>query len=145
MWLPHVTVASIIENDGKFLLVEEYAGNKEAVFNQPAGHLDPNESLIEAAIRETFEETAWNVEIEGFVGVALYTAPSNGVTYQRNTFYGKTLDFDPHAQLDEGIIAAHWLTYEEILAKSDKMRSHLVARSIEQYLNGHRYPLDLLY
>ena len=143
-WQPHVTVASIVEKDGKFLLVEELSNN-ELVFNQPAGHLDPNESLIEAAVRETQEETGWTVEPLGVVGVGLYTSPHNDTTYHRTTFHAKVVSHDPNQPLDDGIHQAVWMSYEEILAATDRMRSPLVIRTIEQYLNGHRYPLELIY
>ena len=81
-WKPHITVATVVEDNGRFLMVEELKGER-AVLNQPAGHLDPNESLIDAAIRETLEETGYDVELTGVIGIYLYTAPSNGVTYQR--------------------------------------------------------------
>ncbi|WP_017132370.1 NUDIX domain-containing protein, partial [Pseudomonas agarici] len=84
-WQPHITVATVVEDNGRFLLVEELQ-NGQVVFNQPAGHLDPDESLSEAAIRETLEETGWDVELTGVIGIYLYTAPSNGVTYQRVCF-----------------------------------------------------------
>jgi ADP-ribose pyrophosphatase YjhB (NUDIX family) len=143
-WLPHVTVATVIEKDGKYLLVEELChGN--LVFNQPAGHLDPDESLQQAAIRETFEETGWHIELEGVVGVALYTSPQNQVTYHRTTFYAKALSHDANQPLDDGIQRALWMTYEEILAAKDKLRSHLVIKSIEQYQQNHRYPLELVF
>lgn len=84
-WQAHVTVATIVEDQGRFLFVEEMKGGR-AVLNQPAGHLDPNESLQRAAVRETLEETGWDVELTSVVGIYLYTAPSNGVTYQRICF-----------------------------------------------------------
>lgn len=84
-WQPHITVATVVERDGKFLFVEEFKAGQH-VFNQPAGHLEANETLAQAALRETLEETAWDVELTGVVGIYLYTAPSNGVTYQRICF-----------------------------------------------------------
>ncbi len=143
-WYPHVTVATVIEDQGRFLLVEEYADGK-LVFNQPAGHLERNETLIEAALRETLEETAWTVEIQGLVGISLYVAPSNGVTYCRNCFFGTPLRHDPTLKLDDGIERAVWLTYDEVLALGPRMRSPMVAKTIEQYLSGHRYPLSVIY
>lgn len=141
---PHVTVATVVERDGRFLLVEEDT-DQGRVFNQPAGHLEPGETLIEAARRETLEETGWTVEIAGVVGLALYTAPANGVTYHRTTFFARPLHHHPERPLDEGIVDACWLSLSEIQNRSDRMRSPLVLKSIQQYLNGHRYPLTLLY
>ncbi|MGK0441444.1 MAG: 8-oxo-dGTP pyrophosphatase MutT (NUDIX family) [Pseudohongiellaceae bacterium] len=143
-WHPHVTVATIIERDNKFLLVEEISNGKR-VLNQPAGHLEPNETLEQAAVRETLEETGWTVELSGLVGVALYHSPHNNITYHRTTFYARAISHNPNATLDEGIQAALWLSYEEIAAKSDRLRSQLVLSAIDQYKNGHQYPLDFIY
>jgi 8-oxo-dGTP pyrophosphatase MutT (NUDIX family) len=86
------------------------------VLNQPAGHLDPDETLIDAAIRETLEETGWDVEPTGVIGIYLYTAPSNGVTYQRICFSAKAVQHHPDYQLDDGIVGAKWLTRDELIA-----------------------------
>lgn len=145
-WLPHVTVATVIEDGGRYLLVEErdkFSG--ELVFNQPAGHLEPNESLGQAALRETLEETGWQVELCGILGVALYTAPGNQVTYVRTTFLATPVQLEDGATLDPDIHATHWLDYEAILANSDRMRSPLVIASIEQHRQGICYPLGLIY
>ena len=140
---PHVTVATVVERDARFLLVEEWADGR-LVFNQPAGHLDAAESLQQAAIRETLEETGWTVALRGVVGISLYTAPANGVTYVRTTFAATALHH--HNQpLDEGIERALWLSYEEMLASSANMRGPLVIASVEQYLAGNCYPLELIY
>jgi 8-oxo-dGTP pyrophosphatase MutT (NUDIX family) len=98
---PHVTVATVVEQEARFLLVEEWADNR-LVYNQPAGHLEASESLQQAAIRETLEETGWAVALRGIVGVSLYTAPANGVTYFRTTFAATALQHHNHP-LDEGI------------------------------------------
>ena len=143
-WHPHVTVATVIERDGKYLLIEEMSDNK-LVYNQPAGHLEPNETLEQAAIRETLEETGWTIELSGVVGVTLYQSPHNLTTYLRTTFYGKALSHNAELTLDDGIQQAVWLTYNEVLAASDKLRSKLVLRAIEQYREGHRYPLSFIY
>ena len=143
-WHPHVTVATVIEDQGRYLLVEEYADGR-LVFNQPAGHLEQNETLIEAALRETLEETAWSVEIQGVVGVSLYVAPSNGVTYCRNCFFGKPLRHNPELKLDTGIERAVWLSFDEIVALGPRLRSPMVVKTIEQYRSGHRYPLSVMY
>lgn len=143
-WHAHVTVATVIEDNGRFLLVEEQQRGR-LVLNQPAGHLEPGETLIEAAVRETLEETGWTVEILGLVGVGLYTAPSNGVTYYRTTFFGRPLSHDPLRPLDTGIERALWLTPEEMQAEAERLRSPLVAKAVEHYLTGHRYPLSLIF
>lgn len=143
-WYPHVTVATVIEHEGRFLLVEEETPQGR-VYNQPAGHLEAGETLIEAARRETLEETGWQVQITGVVGIGLYTAPANGVTYHRTTFFAQPLRHDPAATLDSGIIGPVWLDLSEIRRSSAKLRSPLVLKVIEQYLAGHRYPLSLLY
>ena len=142
-WAPHVTVATIIERDNRFLMVYEEADGKK-VYNQPAGHLDPNETLNEAAIRETLEETGWTVELNGVVGVNLYTAPSNGITYFRTTFIANAVSHDATRALDTGIIEAVWLTYEELLAHKDQLRSPMTLQIIEEYLAGRRFPLNVV-
>ena len=142
-FIPHVTVASIIEDQGRFLLVEEMADNR-AVFNQPAGHLEADESLIQAALRETLEETGWDVELTGVTGIYLYMAPSNGITYQRVCFAGKPLQQRANHPLDEGIIGPRWLTRDELAAQPERWRSELVLRCIDDYLSGERFPLSLI-
>ncbi len=141
-WAPHVTVATIIERDGKFLMVYEEADGKK-VYNQPAGHLDPNETLQQAAIRETLEETGWTVELTGVVGINLYVAPSNGVTYLRTTFIAEVISQDTERKLDTGIIAAVWLSYEEILALKKELRSPMTLEILEDYRGGKRFPLNI--
>ncbi|WP_057401329.1 NUDIX hydrolase [Pseudomonas amygdali] len=142
-WQAHVTVATIVEDQGRFLFVEEMKGGR-AVLNQPAGHLDPNESLQRAAVRETLEETGWDVELTSVVGIYLYTAPSNGVTYQRICFAAKGIRHNPEYQLDEGIVGAAWLTRDELLAQQERWRSELVLRCLDDYLNAEHFSLDLL-
>jgi ADP-ribose pyrophosphatase YjhB (NUDIX family) len=143
-WYPHVTVATIIEDNGRFLLVEEESGDGRLVFNQPAGHLERNETLVEAALRETLEETGWTVEIQGVVGIGLYHAPANDITYYRTTFFGRPLQHDPQRPLDAGIVRAVWLSQAEIAGLGDRLRSPMVAGVLEQYRNGHRYPLSMI-
>lgn len=145
-WCPHITVATIVPSDDgqRFLFVEEYADSDQLSINQPAGHLDPNESLIEAAQRETFEETGWQVDITGFIGIALYTG-NNGITYQRNTFVGRTVKHDLTAPLDTGIMRCLWLSPDELYARQHQWRSELVGSSLQHYLNGNHYPLTIFY
>lgn len=143
IWLPHSSVATIVEKDGLFLMVEETDGASH-VFNQPAGHLEANETLFEAAVRETLEETCWQVELTDFLGLYHYPAP-NGITYIRHCFVAKALSFRPECSLDEGIIAPHWLSAETILAPDFKARSPLVRKVLIDYLHGNRFPLSLVY
>jgi 8-oxo-dGTP pyrophosphatase MutT (NUDIX family) len=142
-WHPHQTVATIVEKDHKFLIVEELIDGK-VVLNQPAGHLEDQESLIEAAVRETFEETAWRVEPVALLGVYKYTAPSNGITYIRTCFIADALEHVPDSPLDEGIIQALWLTKSEVEERFADLRSPLVLRVIEDYIEGKRYSLGLV-
>ncbi|MDS4040370.1 MAG: NUDIX hydrolase [Candidatus Competibacter sp.] len=141
-WLPRLTVATIIERDGRFLLVEEYADGEELVYNQPAGHLDEHETLAAAAIRETLEETAWEVRIDAIVGIYYWTHPK-GHTFVRTCFAGKALHHHPNQPLDRGIQRAVWLTREETAALGPKLRSPMVLHCIDDYLAGKRYPLEL--
>jgi ADP-ribose pyrophosphatase YjhB (NUDIX family) len=146
VWTPRATVACVIERDNKYLLVEERDKTTgRLVFNQPAGHLEEGETLTGAALRETREETGWQIELIGVLGIALYTAPANGLTYHRTTFLGKPLAPIDNATLDPDIHAVHWLDYESILANSARMRSPLVLAAIEQQRRGICYPLDLIY
>ncbi|MDG1581936.1 NUDIX hydrolase [Pseudomonas sp. GOM6] len=142
-WNPHITVATVVEDHGRFLLVEELSEGR-AVFNQPAGHLEADESLLQAALRETLEETGWEVELTAVTGIYLYTAPSNGVTYQRVCFAAKPLRHLPESPLDEGIIGPQWLTREELAAQPERWRSELVLRCIDDYLAGERHSLSLI-
>jgi len=140
---PHVTVATIVEDNGRFLMVEELAEGR-AVFNQPAGHLEADESLIQAALRETLEETGWDVELTAVTGIYLYTAPSNGITYQRICFAAKPVRHHPGLALDQGIIGPQWLTRDELMAQPTRWRSELVMHCIDDYLAGERFPLSLI-
>jgi len=142
IWTPHVTVATVIEIEQRFLLVEEKAEGV-VVFNQPAGHVDLGEDLLTAAIRETLEETAWQVELESIIGIYQYTSVSSNTTYIRICFCGRQLHHESERPLDKGILRAVWLTRAEIASKSN-LRSPMVLRCIDDYLAGHRYPLTLI-
>ncbi|MDR0780892.1 MAG: NUDIX hydrolase [Pseudomonadales bacterium] len=143
IWLAHNSVATIVERDGLFLMVEERDEGR-VVFNQPAGHLDEHESLFDAARRETLEESAWHVELTALIGIYHYRAP-NGVTYIRHCFAATPLMHEAQRPLDEGIIAAHWLSAATILDAAFAARSPIVARCLYDYLQGKRYPLDLIH
>ncbi|MDO3388761.1 NUDIX hydrolase [Gilvimarinus sp. SDUM040013] len=139
---PHVTVATIVEQDGRFLLVRELIDGIEQL-NQPAGHLEENESLEQAAARETLEETGWIVEATGVVGIDLYRAPANGVTYVRTTFIARAKRHLDDAPLDTGIIGPIWLTLEQIRERTAQLRSPMVLSVIEDYLAGRCFPLEV--
>ena len=142
-WKPHATVAAIIERDNKFLMVEELIRG-ERLFNQPAGHLDPDESLLDAAIRETREETAWNFTPEAITGIYRWKHPVSGKTFLRVAFCGPCDDHQAEQTLDDGIIHAVWMTRDEIVAQKNHLRSPMVIDCIDDYLAGKRFPLDLL-
>jgi len=143
VWKPHVTVAAIIEQDQRFLLVEEETPNG-LEFNQPAGHLEADEDLLAAVRREVCEETAWQFEPQQLVSVQLWRKNPDAPTFLRFCFSGHCHSHNPDQTLDTGIIATHWLSRDEVAAQSHRLRSPLVLSSIDQYLSGQRYPLDLL-
>lgn len=143
IWKPNVVVAAIIERDGKFLLVEEKADG-ELVLNQPAGHLDEGESLVQAVIRETLEETAWHFQPESVLGVYRWQHPTKGITYLRFAFAGKVIRHDKDRALDHEIVRTLWLSPEEIRSARVRHRSPQVERCLDDYLAGQRYPLQLL-
>ncbi|HUT41855.1 MAG TPA: NUDIX hydrolase [Gammaproteobacteria bacterium] len=143
IWKPHVTVAAVLEQDGRFLLVQERVSGK-SVYNQPAGHLEDNESLIDAVIRETREESGWQFEPERITGIYRWRQPEQQQTYLRVVFAGRGLAHDPACTLDDGIEGTVWLTAEEIRRQTDRLRSPLVMRSIDDYLAGADFPLTLL-
>ncbi|MEM7258027.1 MAG: NUDIX hydrolase [Pseudomonadota bacterium] len=143
-WKPSATVAAVIEQDNRFLIVEEPRDGK-IVFNQPAGHLDPGESLLEAVIREVKEETAWDFTPEFVTGIYQWENIDNGKTYMRTTFTGTVDNHDPNQTLYDGILCASWKTHAELIQSADKLRSPMVLKCIEDYLAGARFPIDLLH
>ena len=142
-WKPHATVAAIVEQNGKFLLVEEETdrGNR---FNQPAGHLEDNESLLEAVIRETQEETAYRFEPTALLGIYHWKHEHNDTTYLRFAYIGEVSEHQAQQKLDDGIIRSVWMSADEIRANAELMRSPQVLICIEDYLNGRRYPLNVI-
>lgn len=140
---PELTVAAIVERDGQFLLVEERVANR-MVFNQPAGHVERGESFIEAVVRETLEETAWNFHPEALTGIYLWEQPERQRSFLRATFCGRVSDHDPGRRLDRGIERAVWMTREQIVRRASRLRSPMVMRGIDDYLEGTRYPMDIL-
>ena len=147
IWKPNVTVAALVEREGRFLLVEEETADGLR-FNQPAGHLDEGESLVAACARETLEETAWHFHPAALVGVYQWPRPSKpgepDVTYLRFAFAGTLGEHEPGRRLDEGIVRAAWLTPAEIAACRERHRSPLVLQCVEDWLSGRRFPLDLV-
>ena len=143
IWKPNVTVAAIIEQDGKFLLVEEHT-SQGILFNQPAGHLEADESLLAAVAREVLEESAYEFEPQHLIGIYRWHAPQADTTYLRFAFTGRITAHHPQRVLDEGIIRAIWMTPEEIRTSQIYHRSPLVLRCVEDYLSDKRYPLELL-
>ena len=143
VWKPHVTVAAIIERDHRFLFVEEHTP-QGLQFNQPAGHLEPNEDFITAVKREVYEETAWQFEPEYLVAVQLWRKNPETPTFLRLCFAGQCHSHEANKTLDEGIVATHWLTRDEIAAQAHRLRSPLVLMSVDHHLSGQHYPLSLL-
>jgi 8-oxo-dGTP pyrophosphatase MutT (NUDIX family) len=143
VWKPRVTVAIVAEQNGRFLMVEE-AVEGELRLNQPAGHLEDGESLVAAAVRECLEETAWRFEPQALIGIYRWRNASTADTYLRVTFAGRCDAHQAGLPLDTGIVAAHWLTFEEICRREPQLRSPLVMQSLRDYLRGKRYPLELL-
>lgn len=143
IWKPNVVVAAIAERDGKFLLVEEEADGR-VVLNQPAGHLDEGESLLDAVVRETLEETAWHFEPQALLGVYRWPHPAKHTTYLRFAFIGQALRHEPERELDHGIVRTVWMTAAEIRAERARHRSPLIERCLNDFLAGQRFSLELL-
>ncbi len=143
VWTPHMTVAAVVERGGRFLVVEEFADG-ERVFNQPAGHLEPGEPLLDAVVREVREETGTRFLPEAVVGIYRWVNPANRETHVRIAFHGHVEEDEDAPELDEPIIARHWLSYEELRANRERLRSPLVLGCIDDYRTGVRYPLELL-
>jgi ADP-ribose pyrophosphatase YjhB (NUDIX family) len=142
-WKPNVTVAAIVWQDDRFLLVEENIDD-HIVFNQPAGHLEKNESLIQAIKREVLEETALEFIPESIIGIYLYPSKFAEITYLRICFSGRCTKQHIEQQLDDGILRVVWFTHDEIKTHEERMRSPLVIRCIDDFLSGKSYPLELL-
>ncbi len=140
-WTPHITVAAIVARNDTFLMVSEHEQG-QLVINQPAGHVEPNESILDALHREVLEETAFTVRAQHLVGIYRYLSESNGIEYLRFCYACEPLE-NTHRALDDDIEAAEWLTREEILKRPH--RSHLVSRCIDDFDAGHRAPLYLIY
>lgn len=144
IWKPNVTVAAVIEREGKFLLVEEDQQDLGVQLNQPAGHLEPSESIIQGCIREVLEETAYTFQPQWLIGIYQWHSNAMDTTYLRFALSGLVTEFDENRKLDIGIIRASWFGLDEIQHRRSYHRSPLVLRCIEDYLAGKRYPLSII-
>lgn len=142
-WKPNVTVAAVVERGERFLMVEEEAGGR-IVYNQPAGHLEKGESLVTAAVRETLEETAWRVRPVALVGLYQWTSRRNDRSFLRVCFAADPLAHEDDRALDSGIRRACWFSRDELAERFDRLRSPMVLRSVDDYVAGRRFPLELL-
>jgi 8-oxo-dGTP pyrophosphatase MutT (NUDIX family) len=147
-WRPSVTVAAVIEREGRFLLVEEETSHGLRL-NNPAGHLDPGESPAEGCAREALEETTWHFKPTALLGIYMSRfikkATGEDITYLRFAFTGELGEQDTTRQLDTGIVRTLWMTADEIRAAPERLRSPLVLRCIDDYQAGVRMPLSMLY
>ena len=143
IWKPNVVVAAVVESDGRFLLVEEETAEGLRL-NQPAGHLDEGESLFDAVMRETLEETAYRIVPRRLLGVYQWRRPQGDITYIRFAFSGAIVGFDENRTLDEGIVRAVWMTPAELASCPERHRSPLVLRAVQDYLSGRNFPLEFI-
>lgn len=142
-WRPDLTVAAIVQRQDRFLIVEERIAGR-LVLNQPAGHVEEGESVVAAVTRETLEETAWHFTPRHLLGVYLWRHETTGRSFLRIAIEGEVLRQEPERVLDDGIVAAHWLSREQLLAHSAQLRSPLVLRCIDDHLAGNRHDLQAL-
>jgi 8-oxo-dGTP pyrophosphatase MutT (NUDIX family) len=143
IWRPHVTVACVVARGERYLMVEEEVAGR-LVYNQPAGHLDDHESLAQAALRETLEETGWTVELQHLIGVHQWRSTEHGDAVVRFSFAARAISHDPGRPLDSDIRRALWLTREEIATLGERLRSPMILQSIDLWLGGQRLPLETL-
>ena len=140
---PALTVATVVERDGQFLLIEERTRHGLRL-NQPAGHVEAGESIVSAAARETLEEAAWRVDPTALVGIYQWQSPHSGTTFVRFTFAATPRGHEPNRPLDTGILRALWLSYDEIVSRRNLHRSPLVLQSLDDYRAGTRWPLGVI-
>ncbi len=138
----HLTVATVVEKDGKFLMVKETKDGRQYI-NQPAGHVEPGEDIVAAALRETYEETGWVVSVDGFLGISTYFAEATGVTYYRLTFVATPLHLDAGANIDADIDCALWMSAAEITQNRQHHRSPGVLNCINDYLEERIFPMEI--
>ena len=138
----HLTVATVVERNGEFLMVRETKDGVQ-VLNQPAGHVEPGEDVIAAALRETLEETGWEVEITGFLGFSNAMSVVTGITYYRLVFMAEPVKFNQSAEIDSDIDSAEWMTLEEIKDASNTPRSEMVHQAVDDFISGRVFPLEI--
>ena len=143
LWRPSATVAAVIQHDGRFLFVEEMQDGRR-VLNQPAGHLDPGETLLQAVVREVLEETAHHFEPTAIVGIYRWKFEPEDVTFLRFCFSGRILGLEAGRKLDKEIVDLRWLTLAELRERHPMHRSPLVQQCVEDHLAGRCFPLELL-
>lgn len=142
-WRPDLTVAAIVQRDDRFLIVEERIRNR-LVLNQPAGHVEDGESILAAVVRETLEETAWHFEPRHLLGLYQWRSAESGRSFLRVAFSGDAIRHEPQRALDQPVMAAHWLTREQLLAQPSRLRSPMVLTCIDDHLAGRRHELSAL-
>ena len=138
----HLTVATVVQRDNLFLMVKETEFGR-TVINQPAGHVEPGEDIIDAAIRETYEETGWHVEVKNLIGIYSSKAKVSGITYYRLAFSAEVVSHDPNASIDSDIDEVVWLSEEDINNSAETLRSELVLECVKDFKLGSFFPLDL--
>jgi ADP-ribose pyrophosphatase YjhB (NUDIX family) len=138
----HLTVATVVERNGKFLMVRETKDGVQ-VLNQPAGHVEPGEDVIAAALRETLEETSWEVKVTGFLGFSNAMSVVTGITYYRLVFVAEPVKFNQNAEIDSDIDSAEWMTLEEIKDPSNTPRSEMVHQAVDDFMSGRIFPLEI--
>jgi len=138
----HLTVATVVERDSTFLMVRETIDG-EQVINQPAGHVEPGEDVMTAALRETMEETGWEVAITSFLGFSNAMSPTTGITYYRLVFIAEALNFNADAEIDNDIDSAEWMTLDEIKDPTNKPRSEMVHQAIDDFISGRVFSLEM--
>ena len=140
---PHTTVATVVPQRGRFLMVQEKSG-ESLVYNQPAGHVEVGEGLIAAAIRETYEETGWQVRIEALIGIYSHVLKGHGIHYLRHCFLAMPEKQSAVTPPDSDIVQALWLSHDDIKAMSDQLRSPLVLQALDDHVGGETYSLELI-
>lgn len=143
IWTPHATVAALIERDGRYLMVREHTRHGIRL-NQPAGHWEAGETLLDAVKREVLEESGFEFTPTALLGIYISDKDDASVTYLRLTFVGNVGDAPIHDELDEGIIEAVWLTFDDIMAQQDIHRNPIVAQCLSDYVAGQRLDLALV-